>query len=251
MYFVFSKLLLPVILPINWIVVLFLVSLFTKNKKVKTRTQIASFALLVIFTNPLLLNFFAHRWDYPAGKLQAGSYNCTIVLGGFSGVDSQENLFFNQASDRFIQGLKLLETGKSKQLLISGGSGNLFDQKHFEAVYVAKELRLFNIPESRILVESRSKNTLENAQFSKKILDNAHVAGPYLLVTSAFHMRRSMYLFKKAGLNVVAYPCNYFAGNENFKFDEFFPNADDLGYWNTYLKEVVGFIVAHFQKVAA
>ena len=62
-------------------------------------------------------------------------------------------------------------------------------------------------------------------------------------------MRRSMYLFKKAGLNVVAYPCNYFSGKSDITWAELMPDANILAYWNIYTKEIIGFIAAHFQRV--
>jgi uncharacterized SAM-binding protein YcdF (DUF218 family) len=70
---------------------------------------------------------------------------------------------------------------------------------------------------------------------------------PYLLVTSAFHMRRSLMIFKKAGINVVPYPSNYLGSEVNFAPNNFLPEANTLSNWEYYTKEVVGYVVNYFK----
>ena len=88
-----------------------------------------------------------------------------------------------------------------------------------------------------------SRNTIENIQFSKQILEAKHLPPPYLLITSAFHMRRALLICKKANLNVEPYPCNFFAGKGIFTFADFIPSAQTLSDWNIYIKELVGYVV--------
>jgi uncharacterized SAM-binding protein YcdF (DUF218 family) len=115
--------------------------------------------------------------------------------------------------------------------------------KFEEADWVKTQLKLFKIPDSCILIEDRSRNTLENAAFSKRILEKNHLSPPYLLVTSAFHMRRSLGIFRKQKMDVLAYPCNYMGGNEKTSVTDFIPDAGVFGGWNTYIKELTGTIV--------
>jgi uncharacterized SAM-binding protein YcdF (DUF218 family) len=249
MYFIFSKLLLFLILPLNWIFALLIISLMVRNKKSKNRLRIAAVVFLLIFTNSFLLKLFAHAWNYPPGDVSKGTYSCAIVLGGFSSVDEDRHLYFNEASDRFIQGVKLVVTKKASRILITGGNGDLLGRGSAEAPAAGMALTEMGIGKSQIMIEGRSKNTLENAAYSKTVLAQNHVAGPYILVTSAFHMRRSMYIFKKAGLDVIAYPCNYFVGKDKPAIEDLLPDAANLGYWNIYTKEVVGYIFVHFQSI--
>jgi uncharacterized SAM-binding protein YcdF (DUF218 family) len=89
---------------------------------------------------------------------------------------------------------------------------------------------------------------MENALFSKKILQDKKMHGPYLLVTSAFHMRRAMYTFKKAGLDVIPYASDYVDNAGGFSVTDLVPDAVALAIWNTYTKEVIGYIAYHFKS---
>jgi uncharacterized SAM-binding protein YcdF (DUF218 family) len=250
MFFVLSKLLLIFVLPFSWVVAFLIAALIVKKPHLKKRFLIISALFLFIFSNPFLFNRFANHWDIQPVPLKPGSYSCAIVLGGFSGEDSKGNGFFNASADRFIQGLKLLTTGKVSHILISGGNGRLIHDKFAESDWVKTQLLQLKVPDSCILVENRSRNTIENAAFSKEVLQKSRLKPPYLLVTSAFHMRRSLGIFKKTKVDVVPYPCNYLAGNGPVSFDEFIPESGVFGGWNLYLKELIGTIVNHFKFAA-
>ena len=248
MFFILSKVLLIFILPLTWIIAFLLAALIIKKPHLKRRFFITSTVLLLIFSNPFLLNKFASNWDIkPVPLKQTGSYSCGIILGGFSSSDAKGNGRFNGSADRFIQGLKLLSTGKVSHLLISGGNGNLIPDAFKESAWVKTQLELLKVPDSCIVVEDKSRNTLENAAFSKTLLNQKHLQPPYLLITSAFHMRRSMGIFRKQKMDVVPYPCNYIVGDRGFGLDQFIPDADPLDKWNFYTKELVGTIVNYFK----
>lgn len=248
MFFIFSKLLVIFIYPFTWILALLIAAVLVKKPVLKRSFLIIATALSLVFSNPFLLDQFAKRWDIALVPLKnSGAYSCVIVLGGFTGEDANGNGFFNTAADRFIEGLKLITTGKASHILITSGNGNLLHDKFAEADWVQTQLKAFNVPDSCVLIEDKSRNTLENAAFSKTILEARHLPPPYLLVTSAFHMRRSLGIFKKAKLDVIPYPCNYMAGNGKTSPDSFIPKADALWTWNFYVKEVIGTLVNHFK----
>jgi len=248
-YFILSKVLLFLILPLNWIIACLLISLFTKSAKLKKRCFIAGLVLLIVFTNQWLLYLFAKNWDVPSEPLEkVKTYSAVIVLGGFSGEDRNGNGVFNSYSDRFIQGVELKEQNKASHILVTSGNGNLQASSFREATWAKGELKKFNLPDSVILIEQDSRNTFENASFSKKLLEQRHLLPPYILVTSAWHMRRAQYIFKKEGLNVV--PCSTGVVNNSKKFtfgNYFMPDSEVLIRWDLYLKETVGLIVAHFK----
>jgi uncharacterized SAM-binding protein YcdF (DUF218 family) len=248
MFFIFSKLLLIFILPLTWILACLIAGLIIKKPKLKRRLILASAILLLIFTNPFLFDQFVSVWDIqPVPLKSTGQYSCAIVLGGFAGEDANGHGQFNSASDRFIQGLKLITTGKASHILISGGNGSLAPGTFRESDWVKNQLLLMNVPDSSIITENRSRNTIENAAFSKILLNKQHLQQPYILVTSAFHMRRSLGIFKRAGIAVVPYPCNYLKGNGGFSIGEFIPDAAMLNNWNIYTKEIVGTIVNYIR----
>ena len=247
MYFILSKVLLFILFPLNWIMVFLLVALFSKRPKRKKRCFITAITLLIIFSNPLLLYLFAKNWDvYPETLVKGKEYSAVIVLGGFAGEDKNGNGVFNGYSDRFLQGLQLKEQNKASHILISSGNGNLQASSFREAAWAKSVLKEFNLPDSAILNEQESRNTFENAAFSRKLLLKKHLPPPYLLVTSAWHMRRAQYIFKKEGLQVIAQPSGTITGNQKFGFlGSLVPDAGVLSGWPVYLKELVGVIVAH------
>ena len=249
MYFIFSKVLLFLLFPLNWIFVFLLIALFSKRPKLKRRSFVTGIVLLIIFSNPYLLHLFARGWDVGAGPLSKGkTYSAAIVLGGFSGEDKNGKGFFNEESDRFIEGVRLKEAGRASHILVSSGNGNLQQSSFREAVWVRGVLKEIKLPDTAILIEQNSRNTFENAAFSKQVLAKAHLPPPYLLVTSAWHMRRALYIFKKEGLDVIPYPSGHVTGDSKFSFiDYFMPDAGVLVGWNLYLKELVGLTVAHLK----
>lgn len=249
MYFILSKILLFILLPLYWIIALLAMAVISKNPKTKKNFLLSAIIVCYLFTTPFFLKAFEKAWDiepYPVNDSK--KYSCVIVLGGFSSGGKMAGAYFNSLADRFIQGVKLMETKQASHILMSGGNGSLTPGEFREAAWVKTQLIKFNIPDSLILVENNSKNTIENAQFSKILLEKSHLPPPYLLVTSAFHMRRSLMIFKKAGINVVPYPCNYLGSEVNFALNNFLPEANTLSNWEFYTKEVVGYIVNYFKK---
>jgi uncharacterized SAM-binding protein YcdF (DUF218 family) len=247
--FVLSKVLLFLLFPITWVIVILVAAVIYKNPRKKQRLLIAALVVLYIFSIPLLLNKYANLWDYPPAKLPPTShYSCVIVLGGFTSEKADSTGMFNGASDRFIQGLKLYASGKASHILITSGNGSLDPDGFTEGDWVYGQLKQFNVPDSAIIIENKSRNTIENAVFTKKLLLAKHLPPPYLLVTSGFHMRRSELIFTKAGLQTVAYPCHYTAGFGKFTIYWIWPSSETLNNWEYYNKELVGYVVAWLRK---
>ena len=247
MFFIFSKVLYLFILPLTWILALFIASFIIKKPKLKRRLLVTAVVLLFVFSNPFLFNNVARLWDIYPVKLK-GPYSCVIVLGGFASEGPSGSGHFNGACDRFLEGLKLMDTHQASHILISGGNGGLIPDSFKEADWVKSQLKLFNVPDSCVLTEDKSRNTIENAAFSKIILEKKHLKPPYLLVTSAFHMRRSIGIFKKDSIAITPFPCDFTAGSARFSPDNFIPDADILGSWNIYIKEFIGTTVNLFRK---
>jgi uncharacterized SAM-binding protein YcdF (DUF218 family) len=247
--FILSKVLLFLLFPITWVFAIFIIALLSKNQRKKQRLIILGLVVLYVFSMPFLLDHYARLWDYPPAKLDKNqTYSCVIVLGGFSSEKADSSGMFNGASDRFIQGLKLKTNGKASHILITSGNGSLDPDGFSEGEWVYTQLKEFNLPDSSILIEGKSRNTIENAVFTKKLLIEKHLPPPYLLVTSAFHMRRSLLIFNKAGLQTVPYPCNYTAGFGKFTIYAFWPSTETLGEWQHYTKELVGYVVARVKN---
>ncbi|HTI57831.1 YdcF family protein [Mucilaginibacter sp.] len=250
MYIFFSNLAVLFISPFNWIVALLLVAVLTKNQKWKKRSLVSAVVILFLFSNMFLLNTYARWWDVSPAPLEKGKvYSAAIILGGFTSEDNKGKGFFNERSDRLIEGMHLMATGRVSHIMMSGGNRDAPAAQFTEGAWVYKTLKEFNFPDSALLVEHRSINTTENAEYTRQVLQQGHLKGPYLLVTSAFHMRRALYIFRKKGVDVLPYPCDYVAGNTNTAtLDNFIPNLYALSTWNFYIKELLGMVVAHVQR---
>jgi uncharacterized SAM-binding protein YcdF (DUF218 family) len=250
MYFILSKILLFLLVPLNWVLALLIIAVFKQDRVKRRRYIIAGLVVLGIFSSPLLFKGFTRLWDVKSNVPLArnAKYSCVIALGGFAGRGYVEGGQFNRASDRFITATLLLTTGKATHILISGGNGELKPGDFREGQWVKLQLKKLGVADSLILAEGNSRNTLENAKFSKKILLDNNLKPPYVLVTSAFHMRRALMIFKNQGIDVIPQSCNYLTDNTRFEMKDIVPQADVLSSWETYLKEVVGYVVNLFSK---
>lgn len=114
----------------------------------------------------------------------------------------------NGAADRLFAFAELAARYPEAKLIYSAGSGSLTRQDVKEADFVTPLLARLGVPTDRILLENRSRNTHENAVFSRQ-LAGADAAETWILVTSAFHMPRAVGTFRKAGWSVLPYPTDF------------------------------------------
>jgi uncharacterized SAM-binding protein YcdF (DUF218 family) len=131
-------------------------------------------------------------------------------------------------------------------IIISGGS--VFSGMAPEAPVIRRFLLDFGVMDDDILLESQSRDTNENALFSQRILTRYGFKSP-LLVTSAYHMRRSLQAFNKIGLEVTPVPAQFVAvGAPPAIWASFLPNAGALMRTSTALKEYLGLIFYTFSS---
>ncbi|HEY6159686.1 MAG TPA: YdcF family protein [Bacteroidia bacterium] len=244
MFFLFSKILAFLITPIIWIIGLFIYSFITKVEKRKKRSRLAVLIMLLFFTNTALYNTAMHLWEIPAvmDKDITQTYDAGIVLGGVLNYDpSMDKIQFNKSNDRLMHAVDLYEKGKIKKIVFVGGSGSLLHPEFKEAEHIKKFLLGLGIPDSSIVIETDSKNTHENAMNLKPILDKKIPHGKFLLITSAFHMRRSLGCFQKAGIGVTPYSTDRMSGGWRWDLDFLIvPHSDILEGWDILLHEIMG-----------
>lgn len=228
--------------PVNWIVVLLIASFIIKRPSAKKRLRIASMVVFIIFSSPLLMNWYANKWQWPHSVIDKSKhYSCGIVLGGFASIDENNYAYFNGAADRFIQILKLYKLGILDRILVTGGNGKKQNKNFGEASFVKQELIIMGVPDSLIIVEDQSNNTADNARNSKRLLDSMGAKPPYLLITSAIHMPRATLLFKKQHVPVEEFACNYSGTSRSFNARMLLPSLAVLLDWDGYFKEGIGY----------
>ncbi len=245
MFFIFSKILFFLISPVTWMGGFFLFILFSKNQNLKRKLTKLIVAIAVLFSNPYLYRFAVMHWQTNPVELSTQKvYEAGILLGGFSGYDRKNHGFFNNTSDRFIQATNLYHQGIIKKIIMTGGDGSLSQDVPSETFFVSEQLIKNGVSKDAIILENKSRNTYENAIFTKRIIDSLQINGPYVLITSAEHMPRSEKTFRHAGLMVQPYPCNYFVYDEKIDLENTIaPDIRLLVYWKFFLKEIVGTII--------
>lgn len=244
MQFILGKIITVLLSPHTWILLTALLWLVVKAGPWKKRLGYTTLILVLVFTNPWLYRKAGLRWEAPPNTLK-GKYLAAILPGGLSGYDTWGNGYFNRAADRFIQTANLYHEGRVDWIIITGGNGHLLQNYPPEAVFLRKELIRNGIPADKILVDDVSRNTRENALYTKRILDTLHANRPSVLVTSAMHMRRCKLEFDKAGIITEPYPCNYeVIEDQATLMTLLIPDLGLPGDWGRLIKEWVGYLAA-------
>lgn len=174
-----------------------------------TLTAALLFLTLYTTTGNVLLQVLEDRVPRPSPEPQ--SVSCLIMLGGAIENDVMSRrggIEFNAAADRYTETLRLALAHPEARILISGGDGSFSGRYEGEANASDRFFAAMGIAPDRLIKEGQSRNTFENTQNTKELLAQEGLNG-CLLITSAFHMPRSMALFEKAGLTVTPWPVDY------------------------------------------
>ncbi len=221
MFFVLSKTLGVIILPTNFLLLLGLFGallLLTRFRAAGGKVLVLSIVLLAISAFSPLGNVLLYPLEsrFPSWDASRGAPDGIIVLGGPIDTDvsaARNTPVIRGAADRIVAGVALARKYPDARVIFSGGSPNLISNEAKEADYAAMIFDSLGVdPKRRLIIERQSRNTLENAEFSKA-LANPKPGERWLLVTSAFHMPRAIGLFRKAGFPVEPYPVDWRTGD--------------------------------------
>ena len=222
MFFVLSKTLGIMLLPTNFLIGTGLAGallLATRFASAGRKLLIAAVVLLAIAgfspLGNLLIFPLEHR--FPPWDATRGAPDGIIVLGGSIDADlsaAHDVPVISAAPNRIVAAAALAHRYPNARILFTGGSSNLLSNDAREADYAASLFESLGVARERLIMERRARNTQENAEFSRV------VAAPkpgerWLLVTSAYHMPRSVGLFRKAGFDVEPYPVGWRAGGRD------------------------------------
>ena len=167
-----------------------------------------------------------------------------VVLGG--GFEGGVNLVrggyeLNSGGDRFVEAAILAARHPEAKVVVTGGTGNMILEGEGDGVTAPRLLTALGVAPGRLTLESQSRNTYENAVFTKDMV-NAMPGETWVLITSAFHMPRSVGLFRKAGFEVVPWPSDYrTSGKESIGISRDNP-LDSLQNMSIALREWVGLL---------
>ena len=147
------------------------------------------------------------RWDATRGPPTG-----IVVLGG--GVVKPETsadqgeIVLGCTAERIVTAVELARRYPGARVVFTGGRANLTAGGLTEADFVVRFFEKLGVSRDRVIVERESRNTAENAAFTRQLV-MPKAGERWLLVTSAMHMPRAVGVFQKAGFAVDAYPVDY------------------------------------------
>jgi uncharacterized SAM-binding protein YcdF (DUF218 family) len=248
MFFI-SKMLVLVTQPLAWVVVLLGASLAcqARRPRIARRLGVAALSVLLVLgwlplPDALLRQLEAHYPEIPASTDLRG-YTGLVVLGGAtaSGRVSQAHALpqVDSGSERLSATVAVLRRFPHLRMVYTGGEGELLGSGPSEAERARLFFEDLGVQGPLMHYEAASRNTYENAVLTAQV-PGVDKTQRWLLVTSAWHMPRSMATFQKAGWNVTAYPVDYRTGESTHWADYSMRNGVEK--WQLALNELVGLL---------
>lgn len=224
-----------------------LVFLFLKKSKAAKILLVISVFFYFLFSispiSDLLLSPLEKQYKYPE-RSQIEEIDKVVVLSG--GVKNKDLPLPSALGDstliRLIEALKIYSLKEEKPIIIVSGTSPI-DNYSKEALFGISFLELYGVPKEHVAFELMSENTFQHALELKKMLGGER----FLLITSAYHLPRTMMVFKKADLNAVPVPTDY-QSDGRYTFLDFLPQAKNLKKSTLAFHEYFGILYYKFFK---
>jgi len=216
MFFILSKVFGFFALPSNLLIaigLLGLVLLLTRFTRLARWLVVTSLALLAFagwspLGNVLLLPL---EQRFPPWDTSRGPPDGIVVLGGAISPDvsaARGVVALDEAAERITVTAELARRYPNARIVFAGGGNAVIFEEGAEAGFAVRELEALGVARDRVTAEEQSRNTIENAVFSR-LIANPRPGERWLLVTSAYHMPRAMAAFRAAGFPVEAFPVDW------------------------------------------
>jgi uncharacterized SAM-binding protein YcdF (DUF218 family) len=226
-----------------FLLILIFLLLFTNFRKLIFFFAKFLLILFLFFGYTPLSNFLLNKIEdfikpskYPVQQLKG-----VVVLGGSfsSGLQSKERneVLLNSSAERLTKVLEIYNKNPKILILFSGFSGELKPRGWSESDMAKKFFLEQGVRSENLIFENKSRNTYENVIYSKDIIKN--YKGTWGLITSASHMPRSYFGFKKQGLILEPIVVDYKTGTSPIFWINF-NIGNGSSNWSTILHEVVG-----------
>ena len=248
LFFYISKLIWLLASPDSLLLILILLSLFLlsigKQKQGKILLSSVSAILIIIAFFPIgewLLYPLESRFQ--TNPTLPEKVDGIIVLSGAENAELShiwQQVELGAAAERDLTFLKLARQYPDAKLVFTGGSGSLTKQQ-FKGADVAKKLfKQLNFGTKRIIFERKSRNTYENIIYSKELI-NPKKNNNWILITTGWHLPRSVGISCKAQWPVIPYPVDHQTNKDNlFRID--FDLSNNLYTLKTAIKEWLGLL---------
>ncbi len=160
-----------------------------------------------------------------------------VLSGNINKVGVKEHAIYEfDDPDRFFAGINLINQQKADKLIFT--AGQMTWREHWTPEgYILKDRAISLGVSGPILVTEKVQNTYEESVAIKKLIP---INSSIILVTSAFHMSRSQYLFEKQGFNVTPFPVDFRYEIRDISFLSFLPSAHALNQTTRFIRENIG-----------
>ncbi|RWC34374.1 MAG: YdcF family protein [Mesorhizobium sp.] len=248
MFFYLSKIFWFFIQPLNLAIFLLLAGLLAATigrRWLAATGSVLAFLILALSAwtslGAMMLNPLEERFTRP--PLPEKVDGIVVLGGGFEGAINlvRGGYELNSGGDRMVETAILARRFPTAKVIVSGGTGSLFLDGEGDAATAPRLLTALGVTADRLILENKSRNTYENAVFTRE-LATPKAGETWLLVTSAFHMPRAKALFDKAGFATVPWPVDYrTSGREGIGLFRDNP-ADSLQATTMAIREWIGLI---------
>jgi uncharacterized SAM-binding protein YcdF (DUF218 family) len=221
---------------------LFIIFFLESKKLVIFFSKIFLILFLFFGYNPLSNLLLSKIEDYiQPSKYPVQQLTGVILLGGSfnSGLESKERneVFLNSSAERLTKALEIYKKNPRLLILFSGFSGESKPQGWSESDMAKKFFLDQGVKLDNLIFENQSRNTFENIKYSKDIIGN--YKGTWGLITSANHMPRSYFTFKKQGLILEPISVDYKTGTSRMFWINF-DISSGLANWHIVFHELIG-----------
>tara|TARA_B110000977_G_scaffold37115_1_gene49866 strand:- start:209 stop:952 length:744 start_codon:yes stop_codon:yes gene_type:complete len=240
LYFYASKILTPLILPSNFLIFALVIFFYLGVYRNKDKFKKIFFVIFIIFSSISLLPigenliFYVLEKNYKNSKLPKNIDYIFVPSG---------------SSERIVQAIKIKNQYLPTKVKIIYSSGNsaLDSNKGIdsEAPFVQTIVNNSNIDKKDIVFLPNARNTIENFKQLNHYLGKGSDQ-KILLITSSFHMKRSLIIAKKNNIKAYGLPSNFYTKNNSFSLINFYQNINfirNLSYFDRFFKELIGIFV--------
>lgn len=248
MFFILSKILYYLVMPASILTLCFLGFFFFRSPLWKKRSLYTGLVLFYLFTNVFVSNELLLWWEEaPKDYFElAPEYEVALVFTGMTNMykSPKDRVHFNKGADRLMQAVHLYQQGRVKKIMLTGGSGQLLDDEVKEADLLYSVLMDCAVDPTDIILENQAMNTYQNALYSAQLLRENNIQGKVLLISSAFHMKRSAACLSKQNVDFDTFSVDFYSMDRSFTPDVLFiPNEEAFSRWRLLIHEICGYIV--------
>lgn len=245
MFFVLSKMFNFITSPINWLIAIGILFFLLESKKWKRATAIIWLIVFIVFTNGRLCSHAISAWsaEYNISFDSNNTYEIAIVAGGSVGYSEDWKQFnYNERADRMLEAIRLYRKGNIRRLYLSGESAFNDIRGISYAPLFLQYMEEMGVNRKDIILEKQARTTAENIKYLQELLPDV-ADEEILLITSGWHMRRTLKGFQKTGLNPVPYAVDVPTPFPALQWQDFLPSWHAAQNWQKLIHEMVGMLV--------